>query len=635
MSSPAAHPPHPHPQPQSARALAVVTLAALGIVYGDIGTSPLYALRECFHGPHAIEVSRGNVLGVLSLIFWSLIVVISIKYLIFVMRADNQGEGGILALMALVPADYRSAQSRGVLVALGLFGAALLYGDGMITPAISVLGAMEGLTTATPALAPFVVPLTVGVLVALFLLQSRGTARVGAIFGPVMVVWFVTIGALGTRAILGDPHVLVAANPRYAVDFFARNGFHGFIVLGSVFLVVTGGEALYADMGHFGKRPIRVAWFSLVQPALMLNYFGQGALLLADPRAAAQPFYLLAPQALLYPLIALATLAAVIASQALISAVFSLTRQAVQLGYSPRMAIRYTSAETMGQVYIPQMNWALMIATIGIVVTFRSSSALAAAYGIAVTMTMGITTVLAYVVSRQVWGWSRLAAGAAAFTFIVADLAFFGANALKIAHGGWVPLVIALIGFLIMTTWKRGREIVGERLRARAYPFADFVKDITVNPPHRVAGTAVFLTGDPTGAPTALLHNLKHNKIIHERNIVMTIRTEPTPRHPVEDRVKIEQVSPSFHRVVVSFGFMETPNLLKGLAACKRQGLPFEIMSTSFFLSRHSLKASAKSGMPLWQDRLFITLAGTADSATDYFHIPAERVVEIGAQITV
>ena len=633
MSSPPAHPPHPHPQPRSPGALAVVTLAALGVVYGDIGTSPLYALRECFHGPHAIEVSRGNVLGVLSLIFWSLVLVISIKYLIFVMRADNQGEGGILALMALVPADYRSAQSRGVLVALGLFGAALLYGDGMITPAISVLGAIEGLTTATPALAPYVVPLTVIVLVALFLLQSHGTARVGAIFGPVMVVWFVTIGALGARAIAGDPHVLVAADPRNAWDFFARNGFHGFIVLGSVFLVVTGGEALYADMGHFGKRPIRVAWFSLVQPALMLNYFGQGALLLSDPHAAAQPFYRLAPQVLLYPLIGLATLAAVIASQALISAVFSLTRQAVQLGYSPRMAIQYTSAETMGQIYIPQMNWALMIATIGIVVTFRSSSALAAAYGIAVTMTMGITTALAYVISRQVWGWSRLAAGAAASTFIVADFAFFGANALKIAHGGWVPLVIALIGFLIMTTWKRGRQIVGERLRARAYPFAEFVKDITANPPHRVPGTAVFMTGTGTGTPPTLLHNLEHNKVLHEQVVLLTVITADVPQVAPEDRFRVEPLAECFFRVIVSYGFMEAPDVPAALGELGAHGLHVDLSTTTFFLGRETLLATHRPGMAQWRERLFVLMSSNAMRATTFFKIPSERVVELGMQL--
>jgi KUP system potassium uptake protein len=631
-SSSAPGSPRAHP-PRSPAALAVVTLAALGVVYGDIGTSPLYALRECFHGPHAIEVTRGNVLGVLSLIVWSLIVVISIKYLTFVMRADNQGEGGILALMALVPVDYRSAKSRGVLVALGLFGAALLYGDGMITPAISVLGAMEGLTTATPAFAPYVVPLTVAVLVGLFLIQSHGTARVGAIFGPVMLLWFVTIGILGLRSILGDPQVLVAVDPRHAWDFFHRNGFHGFLVLGSVFLVVTGGEALYADMGHFGKRPIRLAWFALVQPALMLNYFGQGALLLADPQHAEQPFYLLAPEWLLYPLVALATLAAVIASQALISAVFSLTRQAVQLGYSPRMAILYTSAETMGQIYIPQVNWALMVATITIVLAFRSSSALAAAYGIAVTMTMGITTVLAYVISRQVWGWGRLAAGAAASAFIIADLAFFGANVLKFAHGGWVPLLIASVAFLIMTTWKRGRQIVGDRLRARAYPFADFLEDISAHPPHRVEGTAVFMTGTGTGTPPTLIHNLEHNKVLHEQVILLTVITADVPHVAPEDRLRVEPLAECFFRVTVAYGFTETPDVPAALAGLDAHKVHVDLATTTFFLGRETLLATKRPGMAVWRERLFVLMSSNAMRATSFFNIPSERVVELGMQL--
>jgi KUP system potassium uptake protein len=629
-SAPASSGPQP---PRSPAALAVVTLAALGVVYGDIGTSPLYALRECFYGPHAIEITRGNVLGVLSLILWSLVIVISVKYLIFVMRADNQGEGGILALMALVPGTYRSDTSRGVLVALGLFGAALLYGDGMITPAISVLGAMEGLTTTTPAFAPYVVPLTVAVLVGLFLIQSRGTARVGAIFGPVMVVWFVTLAVLGTRSIMNDPHVLVAVDPRHAWDFFRRNGFHGFLVLGSVFLVVTGGEALYADMGHFGKRPIRVAWFTLVQPALMLNYFGQGALLLTNPQHAEQPFYLLAPEWLVYPLVALATLAAVIASQALISAVFSLTRQAVQLGYSPRMAIRYTSAETMGQIYIPQVNWALMIATIAIVLTFRSSSALAAAYGIAVTMTMGITTVLAYVISRQVWGWGRLAAGAAASTFIVVDLAFFGANALKFAHGGWVPLLIASAAFLIMTTWKRGRTIVGDRLRARAYPFADFIKDITAHPPHRVEGTAVFMTGTGTGTPPTLLHNLEHNKVLHQQIILLTVVTADVPHVAPEDRLRVDTLAEGFFRVTVVYGFTETPDVPAALDGLSAHGIHVDLQTTTFFLGRETLLATNRPGMAIWRERLFVLMSSNAMRATSFFNIPSERVVELGMQL--
>jgi KUP system potassium uptake protein len=621
---------HGHPPAVS---LWAISLAALGVVYGDIGTSPLYALRECFYGPHAVAVTPLNVLGVLSLIFWALVIVVSVKYLSFVMRADNQGEGGILALMALVPAHYRSTSGRTVLIGLGLFGAALLYGDGMITPAISVLGAIEGLTTATPVFQPYVVPITVAVLVALFLLQYRGTARVGALFGPVMIVWFVAIAGLGARSIAGNLHVLQAINPAHAVRFFAENGFHGFLVLGSVFLVVTGGEALYADMGHFGKRPIRLAWFSLVQPALMLNYFGQGALLLQHPEHAEQPFYLLAPGWLLYPLVALATIAAVIASQALISAVFSLTRQAVQLGYSPRLDIQYTSAHHMGQIYIPQVNWALMIATIAIVLTFRSSSALAAAYGIAVTMTMATTTILAYVVSRQVWGWNRAAAGIAAATFIIVDLAFFGANALKVAHGGWVPLVIAWAAFTLMTTWKRGREIVGERLRSRAYPFPQFLADISANPPHRVEGTAVFMTGTGTGTPPTLLHNLEHNRVLHEQVILLTVVTADTPLVPDDQRLKVEPLAECFYRVILSYGFMEEPDVPAALKQLSVHRLHVNLATTTFFLGRETLLATDRPGMALWRERLFVVMSMNAMRATTFFKIPSERVVELGMQL--
>ena len=613
--------------------LAALTVAALGVVYGDIGTSPLYALRECFHGPHAVEVTRANVLGVLSLIFWALIVVISIKYLTFVMRADNQGEGGILALMALLPATYRDRRTRAVLIGLGLFGASLLYGDGIITPAISVLGAMEGLTVATPVFEPYVVPVTVVVLVALFLLQYRGTARVGALFGPVMVVWFITIAILGARAIVRDPHVIVAIDPRWAWTFFHDNGIAGFLVLGSVFLVVTGGEALYADMGHFGKRPIRLAWFALVQPALLLNYFGQGVLILHNRAHAQHPFYGLAPGWLLLPLVGLATLAAIIASQALISAVFSLTRQAVQLGYSPRMAIRYTSAEAMGQIYIPQVNWALMAATIAIVLTFRSSSALAAAYGIAVTMTMGITTVLAYVIARHVWGWRRGMAATAAGVFIVIDLAFFSANLLKIAHGGWVPLVIASAGFVLMTTWKRGRAIVGRRLRARAYPFAEFLKDIAARPPHRVPGTAVFMTGTGTGTPPTLLHNLEHNKVLHDQVILLTVITSDIPHVAESRRLTVEPLAECFFRVTVAYGFMEEPDVPGALNGLHTQGLHVDLDTTTFFLGRETLLATAKPGMAIWRERLFVLMTSNAMRATTFFKIPPERVVELGMQV--
>jgi len=611
----------------------LLTLAALGVVFGDIGTSPLYALRECFHGPHAIAPTPANVLGVLSLIFWALVVVISIKYVTYVMRADNQGEGGILALMALIPPTYRGPQSRGVLTVLGLFGAALLYGDGIITPAITVLGAMEGLKTATPFFDPYVVPLTVAVLVALFLVQHRGTAAVGAVFGPVMVVWFAAIGILGLRMVIQSPSVLTAINPLHGFDFFMRNGPHGFLVLGSVFLVVTGGEALYADMGHFGTRPIRLAWFAIVQPGLMLNYFGQGALLLATPRAAEQPFFLLVPSMLLLPMVVLATLAAVIASQALISAVYSLTRQAVQLGYSPRLEIQHTSAETIGQIYVPQINFTLMAATVALVIAFGSSSSLAAAYGIAVTATMGITTLLAYVVSRYVWGWSRLAAGLITGLFFVVDLAFFGANVLKIAHGGWVPLVIAATVYLLMTTWKRGRDILGARLRERAYPFAQFLKDIAARPPIRVPGTAVFMTGSPAGTPITLLHNLEHNKVLHEKVVLLTVTTADIPQVPADDRVSVEPLGENFFRVTLVYGFIEEPNVPAALAEAREQGLRIDPKTTTYFLGRETLLATRRPGMAVWRERLFVLMSRNAMRATAFFRIPSDRVVELGLQL--
>lgn len=613
--------------------LKFLTLAALGVVFGDIGTSPLYALRECFHGPHAIAATPGNVLGVLSLIFWALVIVISIKYVTYVMRADNQGEGGILALMALIPPTYRGPQSRGVLTALGLFGAALLYGDGIITPAITVLGAIEGLNVATPLFEPYVVPITVVVLVALFLVQYRGTGAVGAVFGPVMVVWFTVIGLLGLRAILQAPAVLAAINPAHAYQFFSRSGLDGFLVLGSVFLVVTGGEALYADMGHFGKVPIRVAWFAIVQPGLMLNYFGQGALLLRDPGAAAQPFYLLAPPSLLLPMVVLATLAAVIASQALISAVYSLTRQAVQLGYSPRLAIQYTSAQTMGQIYVPQINYALMLATVALVIAFGSSSSLAAAYGIAVTATMGITTLLAYVVSRHVWGWSRSAAALATGVLLIVDLAFFGANVLKIAHGGWVPLVIAAVVYVLMTTWKRGRAILGARLRERAYPFEEFLRDIALRPPLRVPGTAVFMTGSAAGTPVTLLHNLEHNKVLHENVVLLTVTTADIPHVPLEDRLSVEPLGESFFRVTAVYGFMEEPNVPAALQEARRLGLRIDPATVTYFLGRETLLATGRPGMAIWREQLFVLMSSNAMRATSFFKIPSDRVVELGLQL--
>jgi KUP system potassium uptake protein len=617
--------------PASGRYLALLTLTALGVVYGDIGTSPLYALRECFHGPHGIAPTRENVLGVLSLIFWSLTLIISVKYLIFVMRADNDGEGGILALMALVSRQPQ-ARRRGhaVLVALGLFGAALLYGDGMITPAISVLGAVEGLTVATHVFEPYVVPTTVAILVALFLIQSRGTGAVGVLFGPVMVLWFVTIGVMGGWWIVSDPHVLTAFNPAHAAVFLGRNGWHGFVVLGAVFLVVTGGEALYADMGHFGRRPIRLAWFTLVLPGLLLNYLGQGALLLSHPEAAASPFYLMAPSWAVYPLVALATMAAVIASQALISGVFSLTRQAVQLGYCPRLDIDHTSVTERGQIYIPQVNWALMIATVALVIGFGSSSALAAAYGVAVTSTMIITTLLAYLVARGSWGVSRGVAGSLAVFFLAIELGFFGANLIKIFQGGWFPLVIGVMLYTALSTWKKGRSLLALRFVDRHYPLDQFLQEDGARPPHRVPGTAIFMTSNLDGTPPTLLHNLQHNKVLHERVLLLTVVTSEIPHVEAQHRVEIEPLDGGFFRVRIRYGFMEEPDIP---AALRVSGLHIVPDETTYFLGTETLLATGRPGMPLWRERLFVLMSRNALRATSFFKIPPDRVVEIGMQV--
>ena len=556
------------------RYLAVLSLAALGIVYGDIGTSPLYALRECFHGPHAIAPLPANILGVLSLIFWSLVIVISIKYLVFVLRADNHGEGGILALTALATPIKPSGRSEHTfLIMLGIFGAALLYGDGIITPAISVLSAMEGITVATPVLSRFVVPLTIVILVGLFLFQSRGTAKVGKIFGPVMLVWFSALAILGIAQIARHPSVLVAVNPAYASDFFIQNGWHGFLILGAVFLVVTGGEALYADMGHFGTRPIRIVWFSVVLPALLLNYFGQGALLLEDPEAAHNPFYRLAPAWALYPMIVLATSAAVIASQAVISGAFSLTMQAVQLGFSPRLKINHTSTREYGQIYIPAVNWALMIGCIAIVLGFRTSSNLAAAYGVAVTSTMVITTILFYVVARHVWGWGWFAAGVLALFFLIIDIAFFGANIIKVADGGWFPLLLAWLVFTVLTTWKTGRRILNERIQSEARLLEEFLEEVEKHPPRRVPGTAIFMNGNASRTPPALLHNLEHNKVLHKRVLFLTVKTKLLPFVPAEERVETESLGNGFYRLKVYYGFMEDPDIPKVLEHIHTPGL--------------------------------------------------------------
>jgi len=615
--------------------LGTLTLGALGVVYGDIGTSPLYALRECFTGPHAIPLTSDNVLGVLSLILWSLVFVISIKYLAFVMRADNRGEGGIMALLALIhpTRPTKRSQQRWLLLTLGLFGAALLYGDSMITPAISVLSAVEGLSVATPVFDRYVVPITIVILVALFMFQKRGTGGVGAVFGPVMLAWFAVLAVLGAAHILQDPSVLAAVNPAHAVSFFARNRWPGFLVLGAVFLVVTGGEALYADMGHFGRRPIRMAWFGLVVPALLLNYFGQGALLLGHPDAAASPFYRLVPAWGVYPLVTLATAATVIASQAVISGAFSLTRQAVQLGYVPRLRVEHTSQEEIGQIYVPSVNWALMLFTIALVLGFRSSSNLAAAYGVAVSSDMLITSLLLFVVSREVWGWRLAPSLVMTASFAAADIAFLGANAVKIPQGGWFPLVVAACAFTLMSTWKRGREILAHRLLEHSVPLQVLLGDIAADPPERVPGTAVYMVRTPDVTPPSLVHNLAHNKVLHEKIVFLSVLTEEVPYVPQSERVKVEALGKSFYSVIARYGFMQDPNIPFVLEQCKAHGLDILVSGTTFFLGRETLLATARPGMAEWREKLFSLLSRNAARATDFFRIPPEQVFEIGVQV--
>jgi KUP system potassium uptake protein len=610
-----------------------LAIAAVGVVYGDIGTSPLYALRECFHGSHAVPVTPANVLGVLSLIVYSLLLVISIKYIAIVMRADNQGEGGILALTALIPPRPDNAFAGPALVLFGIFGAALLYGDGMITPAITVLSAVEGLNVLTPVLEHYVVPVAVVIILGVFAIQRHGTHRVGALFGPVMVLWFVVLAVLGLAWLPTNWTLLTAFDPRHAVRFFVENGWHGFAVLGAVFLVVTGGEALYADMGHFGKAPIRLAWFALVLPALLLNYFGQGALLLADPGAAAQPFFLLAPRWALIPLVVLATAAAIIASQALISGAFSLTRQAVQLGYCPRLPVDHTSAEAMGQVYVPQVNWALMACTIAIVIGFGSSTSLAAAYGIAVTLTMVITAVLLHVVMTERWGWPLALALPVTGMFLAIDLAFFGANALKIAHGGWLPLVIGVVLFTLMTTWKTGRRILGERLASRATPLDQFLPSVLASGPLRVPGTAVFMAGQARSAPVALVHNLRYNKVLHRHVVVLTVTTEPVPHVSGERCRTVTRLADGVYQLTVRYGFMEDPDVPEALRAARAEGLEMDVDDVAFFLGRETLIVTSQPGMARWREVLFVLMTRNAAGPTAYFRLPPHQVVELGVQV--
>ena len=628
-----------HVQTTQSRLLPL-TLTALGVVYGDIGTSPLYAMRECFFGSHSVPPTHDNVLGVLSLIIYALLLVISIKYVLIVMRADNQGEGGILALTALVPgregqargATSRLAVGRPVLIALGIFGTALLYGDGMITPAISVLGAIEGLEVATPLFTPYVIPITVVILVVLFSIQRFGTHRVGALFGPIVIIWFMSIAALGVVWIARAPSVLSAFDPRHAITFFRANGFHGFAVLGAVFLVVTGGEALYADMGHFGRKPIRLAWFALVLPSLVLNYLGQGGLLLQNPEAT-HPFFLLAPSWALYPLVGIATAAAIIASQALISGSFSITRQAVQLGLAPRLDVEHTSAHHMGQIYVPQVNWALMIATVLIVIGFGSSGAVASAYGIAVTLTMIITVLLLYTVERDRWQWPRAAALSLMLLFLTIDGAFFAANALKILDGGWVTLAVAWALFTVMTTWRTGRRILADRLTVRALPLDEFMQRIVATAPVRVSGTAVFMTAHPTGTPPALAHNLQYNKVLHQHVVVLTVTTAQTPHVAEEERARVVPLGHGVFNVKVQYGFMEDPDVPAALLQAREQGLEIDLDDLTYFLGRETILVTRKEGMALWREKLFVLMARNAVRPISYFRLPPERVVELGVQV--
>jgi KUP system potassium uptake protein len=611
----------------------VLALGALGVVYGDIGTSPLYALRECFHGEHALDVNRQNVLGVLSLIFWSLTLVISIKYLIFILRADNHGEGGILALMALLTPHRKGTPKRAVVIALGLLGAAFLYADGMITPAITVLSAVEGLAIAAPAAKTFVVPIAVIILIALFWLQSRGTARVGALFGPVMFVWFVVLALLGIWHIAQMPSVIAAINPAYAVSFFQHNGWDGFAILGTVFLVVTGGEALYADIGHFSIFPIRVTWYGLVFPSLLLNYFGQGSLLLRDHTADVNPLYHMVGDFALYPLIALATLAAVMASQAVITGSFSLTLQAIQLGYCPRLRIEHTSSEQFGQIYIPAVNRALMVASIALVLGFATSSNLAAAYGLAITITMVVTTTLFFLLVRDRWQWNPILAGTFAVIFLAIDLAFFGANLLKVFHGGWFPLVIAGTIYVMMTTWRDGRQLLAARLRSSMLSTELFVADQMSSPPLRVPGTAVFMSGNPMGTPLALRQNVAHNHVLHECNIILGVQTAEAPHVDEANRVQTEEIGEGFFRVSLNYGFMEEPDVPRDLVPAKCVGHALDPKQLSYFLGRETLVTTPTPGMALWRESLFAFLSRNSQPATLFFHLPADRVVEIGAQV--
>jgi KUP system potassium uptake protein len=611
-----------------------MALAAMGVVYGDIGTSPLYTMKEVFNGPHAVQVSPDNLLGILSLIFWALTITVSLKYVMFITRADNRGEGGIMALTALaLRTPKASPRLLWLISVLGMFGAALFYGDAVITPAMSVLSAVEGLEVATPLFKPYVVPITIGILVGLFVFQRNGTASIGALFGPVMMFWFATLGGLGAWNVLKHPAVLAAINPWYAYHFFLHEQGHAFLALGAVVLAITGGEALYADMGHFGRRPIKWAWLGFVFPLLYLNYLGQGALILDNPKAISNPFFMLVPEFLLFPMVGLATAATVIASQAVISGAFSLTSQAIQLGYCPRIQIRFTSEREMGQIYIPNVNWLVLLAVIVLVLGFKSSSNLASAYGIAVTLTMMIDTVLAFIVVRALWHWSWFMAGLFLTFFVIVDFAFFSANVIKIIDGGWFPLVLGLAVFSLLSTWKSGRALLYEKLLQDSMPLDAFIRSLDYGGPHRVEGTGIFMTTNANGVPRAMLHNLLHNKVLHERVILLTVLVEDVPRVPEIDRVEVHALKQGFYQVIVRYGFKDDPDIPAALTMCEPFGIAYEPMETSFFLGRETIVPHHIPAMPIWREILFIWMFRNADTATAFFKIPTNRVVELGTQV--
>ena len=634
QSAPNAHPGDDSRAGPHSKLLALA-LGSIGVVYGDIGTSPLYTMKEVFNGPHAVAVTPDNLLGILSLIFWALTITVSLKYVMFITRADNRGEGGIMALTSLaLRSQGAGPRMLWLMSILGIFGAGLFYGDAVITPAMSVLSAVEGLEVATPMFKPYIVPIAIGILCGLFIFQPRGTASVGALFGPVMLFWFGTLGVLGIWNILKHPDVIAAINPWYALHFFLENRGHAYLALGAVVLAITGGEALYADMGHFGRRSIKWAWLGYVFPCLYLNYLGQGALILDNPAAVKNPFFMLVPEELLYPMVALATAAAVIASQAVISGAFSLTSQAMQLGYCPRIHVRFTSEREKGQIYIPNINWLLLLAVIILVLGFKSSSNLASAYGIAVTLTMMIDTLLAFVVVRALWNWNWLQAGLFLALFLVVDFAFFSANLVKVFDGGWFPLVLGLGIFILFATWKRGRALLYEKLQQDSMPLDAFLSSLQFGGPHRVAGTGIFMTTRPDGVPRAMLHNMLHNKVLHERVILLNVNLQDIPHVDEAERMVVEELTNGFYRVILNYGFKDDPNIPLALESCGSRGMaPVEIMETSFVLGRETIVPNRVPSMPLWRQILFMWMFRNAGTATDFFKLPTNRVVELGTQV--